>query len=150
MMMDMKNLKNILRRWSASALAVLVLLPASCNKYLDIAPDDGMATLEMVFNMRSTAIKYLYSCYSFLPYEGHAGSVAMLGGDELWFRDQVLNSPSTYDLNSAAIQAIHLARGEQNVTSPYNNDWNALYQGIRYCNTLVRLRRSSGSERPRS
>lgn len=137
MMIDMKNLKNIIRRWSASALAVLALLPASCNKYLDIAPDDGMATLEMVFNMRSTAIKYLYSCYSFLPYEGHAGSPAMLGGDEFWFREQVLNSPSTYSLNSSAVQAIHLARGEQNVTSPYNYDWNSLYQGIRYCNTLA-------------
>lgn len=137
MMIDMKNLKNILRRWSTSAIAVLVLLPASCNKYLDIAPDDGMATLDMVFNMRSTAIKYLYSCYSFLPYEGHAGSVAMLGSDEVWIRDYCLQSPSTFALGTAAVQAIHFGRGEQNVTSPYSNDWNSLYQGIRYCNTLI-------------
>ena len=58
----MKKLNNIFRKSWGYTLAILTLLSTSCNKYLDIAPDDGMATLEMVFNMRSTAIKYLYSC----------------------------------------------------------------------------------------
>ena len=31
----------------------------ACNKYLDIAPDDGVATEDMAFHLRDKAIKYL-------------------------------------------------------------------------------------------
>ena len=138
MMIAMEKLTSIFKACRRNfLLALCMVLPASCNHYLDIAPDDGLATMDMVFNMRSTAIKYLYSCYSFLPYEGHVGAVAFFGGDEMFARDLVLTKPSTWGFNTEAVHAMHICRGDQNVTSPYYNDWNSLYQGIRYCNTLV-------------
>jgi hypothetical protein len=49
----------------------LILSFSSCNNYLDIVPDDGIATLETAFNLRTTAIRYLYTCYGFLTSEGN-------------------------------------------------------------------------------
>ena len=44
-----------------------------------------MATIEMAFNLRSTAIRYLGTCYSYMTEEGTSGyDPALLGGDELW------------------------------------------------------------------
>ena len=60
----MKTLKNkimTLVAWTL-VLAGASVAAVSCNKYLDIVPDDGIATVDMSFNMRSTAIKWLYSC----------------------------------------------------------------------------------------
>lgn len=65
--------------------ALLVIFVTSCEKYLDIVPDDGLATLESAFSMRSTAIRYLYTCYGFLTSEGNLdGDHGYMTGDELW------------------------------------------------------------------
>lgn len=47
---------------------------SSCNNYLDVVPDDGLATIETAFNLRSTAIRYLGTCYSYMTGEGASGS----------------------------------------------------------------------------
>ena len=44
---------------------LLAILITSCN-YLDIVPDN-IATLEMAFNTRANAEKYLATCYNFVP-----------------------------------------------------------------------------------
>ncbi|MDD3868944.1 MAG: RagB/SusD family nutrient uptake outer membrane protein [Candidatus Cloacimonetes bacterium] len=107
-------------------------LPA-CNNYLDIVPDDGMATLETAFTMRSTAIRYLYTCYGFLTSEGNLdGDHGYMSGDELW---------SIYDRRESGSYwggtMFNVARGFQNASNPYGNDWGGMYEGIRCCNILI-------------
>lgn len=114
------------------AIACLIALPA-CNNYLDIVPDDGMATLESAFTMRSNAIRYLYTCYGFLTSEGNLdGDHGYMSGDELW---------SIYDRRESGAYwsgtMFNVARGFQNATNPYGNDWNGIYEGIRCCNILI-------------
>lgn len=113
-------------------IACLMIFPA-CNNYLDIVPDDGMATLETAFTMRSTAIRYLYTCYGFLTSEGHLDNDhGYMSGDELW---------SIYDRRESngywGGTMFNVARGFQNATNPYGNDWNGIYEGIRCCNILI-------------
>ena len=60
-------MRKIIFRISAS-FAVLVCA-VSCNKFLDVVPDDGLATIETAFNLRSTAIRYLATCYSYMTGE---------------------------------------------------------------------------------
>lgn len=121
-------------RIMALGLLLSGALLSSCNNYLDIVPDDGIATVDMSFNMRSTAIKWLYSCYSYMRYEdtGDLNSDAsLMGGDELWsekWRDETIywDPPMLY-----------IARGMQSAANTYANDMAALYQALRYCNTLL-------------
>ena len=69
----------------AFATLCLLTLAGSCNKFLDVVPNDGIATLDMAFNLRSTAERYLGTCYSYMPIEGNViHDPAMLTGDELW------------------------------------------------------------------
>jgi hypothetical protein len=119
-----------------SAIAVSLSLPGavSCNKFLDVVPDDGLATIEKTFNLRSSAISYLATCYSYLPKDGiTGGDPAMLGGDEMWdiYNRVVTNTsarvPGTY---------FNIARGLMSANSVYANDWIQMYQGIRCCDIL--------------
>lgn len=60
-------------------MALFIGLTA-CNDYLNVVPNDGLATIESAFNLRSTAIRYLGTCYSYMTEEGAAGSdPALLG-----------------------------------------------------------------------
>lgn len=111
-------------------LLLPVLFFSSCKKnYLDVAPDN-IATLNNAFTMRSEAIKYLATCYSYLPNDGDPQqNIAYMGCDEIW-----------YAYPSTAINATNwaVARGGQNVTSPYLNFWDGyLFNAIRDCNTFL-------------
>jgi len=80
----MKNLINNIKIKIGILIAVMTL-SVSCEKYLDIVPDDGLATLETAFTLRSSAIRYLYTCYGFLTSEGNLdGDHGYMTGDELW------------------------------------------------------------------
>jgi hypothetical protein len=105
----------------------------ACNSYLDIVPDDGMPSLETAFALRSTAIRYLYTCYGFMPMEGDLDNdFGMMTGDELWSMYDRIATLGTWNGN-----LFNIARGFQNASSPYGNDWNDIYQGIRCCNILI-------------
>jgi hypothetical protein len=102
-----------------------------CNNYLDIVPDN-IATIDHAFSMRTTAEKFLFTCYSYLPAHGaFATNAANAAGDEFWL-------PAT---NST--QAWQIARGNQRVVDPYMNFWQGtqggkdLYEGIRQCNIFL-------------
>ena len=74
--------------------AICCLALSACDKYLDIVPDDGVATIEMAFNMRSQAIKYLSSCYQPMAEvtAGYLDYVGFTGGDEVFVkRSQIGN-----------------------------------------------------------
>ena len=117
-------------------IAVLITLSfgiSSCNDYLDIVPDDGIATLETAFQMRNTAIRYLYTCYGFLTSEGSLDQDhSLLTGDEIWTIYDRRESNGVFNGS-----LFNIARGFQGATNPYGNDWNGIYEGIRCCNIMI-------------
>lgn len=121
----MKKLKLIL-------LTAVALSVTSCQKYLDIVPDN-IATIDYAFRMRITAQKYLFTCYSFMPKMADMyASPGMFGSDELW-----LSANKNWWGNW------QLALGTQNVNNPVLDYWNgannatALWQGISQCNIFL-------------
>jgi hypothetical protein len=101
-----------------------------CN-YLDIVPDN-VATIDNAFTMRSSAEKFLFTCYRYMPdHASLANNPAWAGGDEFWF---------AYPLVGVSAPGWNIARGNQNVSSPYVNYWDGvsrLYVGIRDCNIFL-------------
>ncbi|MGV3763945.1 RagB/SusD family nutrient uptake outer membrane protein, partial [Parapedobacter sp.] len=105
----------------------------SCN-YLDVIPDN-VATLDNAFNMRSSAERYLFTCYSWLPNEGgYSGeNPALTAGDEMWF---LTNMPDEQ-------YAWRIATGNQSVVNPLVNFWSGengginMYRAIRECNIFL-------------
>ena len=129
-------MKKIYKRFLQFAATVAVLLVAAdCNKYLDVVPDDGIATVDMAFNLRSSAIRYLATCYSYMPKDGApAGDSAFLTGDELWdLVGRIVSNTSARVPNTY----FQIARGLQNASTVIADDWAAMYQGIRCCDILV-------------
>lgn len=125
-------LKKIKRRASIIIVSASLAL-FSCNNYLDIVPDDGIATLETAFQLRTTAIRYLYTCYSFLTDDGTMDlDCGLMSGDEIW---------SIYDYTASGLfhrgTMFNIARGFQNSSAPYGNDWAEMYEGIRCCNIMI-------------
>ncbi len=119
----------------AFATLCLLTLAGSCNKFLDVVPNDGIATLDMAFNLRSTAERYLGTCYSYMPIEGNViHDPAMLTGDELWDLVGRIVSNTNDRVRNTYFQ---IARGYQNASNVYANDWADMYRGIRCCDILV-------------
>lgn len=112
-------------------LLVFTQILNSCGDYLDIVPDN-IATIDHAFNMRTTAERFLFTCYSYLPTHGtFAGNIANAAGDELWL-------PATNGTSSW-----YIARGYQRVNNPYMNYWQGnnggrdFYEAIRQCNIFL-------------
>ncbi|GAA4315439.1 RagB/SusD family nutrient uptake outer membrane protein [Mucilaginibacter gynuensis] len=109
---------------------------SSCKKsYLDIIPDN-VATLDNAFANRNEAEKYLFTCYSYLPQEGHPDkNPGFNGGDELWIY-------WPFQTDYFFLDPYNIARGLQNKANPYLNYWDSfdgrsLWQGIRTCNIFL-------------
>ncbi len=107
---------------------------SACKKYLDVVPD-SIATIESAFTLRTSAERYLFSCFSYLP--GNASfndNPAFNSGDEVWYMDPIRDVDATYH---------NIARGLQNADNPLGNFWagstrgSALFQAIRKCNTFL-------------
>lgn len=114
-------------------MSLLIPFFICCDKYLDIVPDDGLATLESAFSLRSTAIRYLYTCYGFMTSEGHLdGDHGYISGDELW---SVIDRRESDAIWNGTM--FNVARGLQTASSPYGNDWSGIYEGIRACNIML-------------
>lgn len=65
-----------------TALLLIALITyTSCN-YLDIVPDE-MDREENAFEDPNAALRYIYSCYSYLPQENQSGAIDMLTSDEI-------------------------------------------------------------------
>ena len=126
--MDMKKIIT-----KILVLATAATITCSCNKFLDIVPDN-VATIENAFSMRTSAEKFLATCYSYLP-SYHTLILEKTGADEVTFTSYLASYYSFYHW--------YIARGYQNATSPYCNFWdglmggNDLYEAIRYCNIMI-------------
>ena len=121
-----------MKRLKLFLLVGLIVGSSSCQKYLDIVPDN-IATIDYAFRMRSTAEKYLFTCYSFLPRSGNMyADPGLFGGDELW-----LSTDKSWWANW------QVALGTQNINNPLLDYWNgynnstALWQAISQCNIFL-------------
>lgn len=66
-----------------AALAVSAL--CGCTDYLDVVPDN-IATIEMAFNNRANAEKYLATCYSRIPLYGNQHeNPGLTAGNDIWY-----------------------------------------------------------------
>jgi len=101
---------------------------SGCKKYLDIVPDD-VATIDNAFTIRQEAIKYLGTCYSYLPDDANFNSNPALGGGDELCVSEAFSSVST--------DPIKIAKGYQNATSPYMAIWGMMYAAIRDCNIFL-------------
>jgi hypothetical protein len=95
-------------------------------------PDDGVPKLENAFAMRSQAQRYLFTCYSYMPKDGHVDvDPSILAGDEYW---SILDNPTPQYPDVA----FRIARGFQNAPSPLVGQyWVDLYKAIRDCNIFI-------------
>lgn len=108
-------------------------LASSCN-YLDVVPDN-VATLDYAFRNRTSAERYLATCYSKLPDFGDAynGNVGLMGSDEFWLNR---GAPGNY-------RPFFIAIGQQNKNDVLMDSWNGrgsgknIWQGIRDCNIFL-------------
>lgn len=120
-------------------LPVLVFMLAglSCNKFLDVVPDN-IATLDQAFDLRVTAKKYLFTCYSYLPHLANAASnYSILGSREISSQYPGSQAPEV------PMSIIELAYDYQNVVDPIANYWDgenggvAMFKAIRTCNIFL-------------
>ena len=104
---------------------------SSCGDWLDVVPD-GVATIDMAFNSRAQALKYLKTCYYYMPRNGGNPGIdpAIMGSDEYWIVPDALGIGLSYEGHQ-------IAEGMQNPTSPILERWGSLYQAIRDCNTFL-------------
>ena len=107
---------------------------SSCKKYLDVVPDN-IATIDYAFTLRTSAEKFLFNCFSFMPSHGHFNTnPAMFAGDEIWLMDPPKDV--TTDLYQIAL-------GLQNASDPFGDYWlgqrqgKNLWIGIRNCNIFL-------------
>ena len=120
----MKNIFKI-------SIALTLLFSWSCDDFLDVTPDN-IATIDYAFRMRSTAERFLFTCYSYMPsHASNTQNIGMLAGDEIW-----LVATNTNNI-------WQVARGNQRVVEPFANSWQGalgskdIYQGIRECNVFL-------------
>jgi len=113
------------------SLVLGALTFSSCQKYLDVIPDN-IATIDNAFAMRNVAERYLFTCYSWLPYHNSLNNnPAFFGGQEMW----------PVPTNNTA--SIGLPKGLQGVRSPILNYWDGgnggrnLFEGLRDCNIFL-------------
>jgi len=109
---------------------------SSCKKYLDVVPDN-IATIDYAFTLRTSAEKYLFNCFSYMPAHGNFNfNPAMSAGDEVWYMDPPLDV-------SGAVNFWNIARGQQNASDPWGDFWLGQRQGknlwiaIRDCNIFL-------------
>lgn len=117
-------------------LLSIIGISSSCSDYLDVAPDN-IATIDMAFNNKANAEKYLATCYSYMPlYGAQRDNPGLTSGGDVWF----------YTMDDASFNnqwAFGIANGLQNINNPLCNYWDgangakSLYQTIRDCNTFI-------------
>lgn len=103
--------------------ALLCMLACVSCDYLDIVPDEK-ATEADAFNNPKAALRYLYSCYAYIP--NPRMSIASL---DLYTGDDVV-TPWEHEAFGKTIQ------GTYTPSSPGINYWHDLYKGIRQCYLL--------------
>lgn len=128
-----RDMRNIYK----SVLVILVAASVQACNYLDVVPDN-IATLDMAFNTRTNAEKYLATCYGYVPCMSDLNTnTGLVSGGELWY----LKEHSTAYYNNTT--SFSLARNMQNANDPLLNFWSggqggfSLFRGIHECNIFI-------------
>lgn len=113
-----------------SFIIIIALLSFSCSDYLDVAPE-GTATLESAFSMRQHTLRYLYTCYSYLPTNFLGSTIDVMGSDEVWVEEDPHNDMGiSRDANK-------VARGLLTSSNNLMGTWSSYYRAIRDCNSFL-------------
>jgi len=119
-----------------SVVILLITLLQACQNYLDIIPDN-VPTIDYAFHLRSSAERYLFTCYSYLPNNGNLGvNPGFNAADEVWYFSPMANAGISEAITN-------IAKGLQNVQTPLANYWTGgsqgkpYFQAIRDCNTFL-------------
>ena len=101
-------------------LLLITGLNTSCN-YLDIVPDETATEKDAFANPRA-ALRYLYSCYGYLPQSNMVSSCMDFTGDET--------------ISPFSESYVKFAEGSYDSSNTIISYWNTLFQGIRQCYLL--------------
>lgn len=118
------------------ALLLGLLLPLwgmwgiSCADYLNVVPE-GTAVLDNAFSMREHTLRYLYTCYSFLPSHYGGNTPDIQGCDEAW----ILDNPA-YEQNIGR-EGCRIVRGQLTPSNSICSTWGTYYTAIRECNNFL-------------
>ncbi|NLR78091.1 RagB/SusD family nutrient uptake outer membrane protein [Chitinophaga eiseniae] len=108
-------------------LCLLLLQLAGCKKFLDVVPDN-VATIDNAFTMRAEALKYLFTCYSYLPASSDIGSnPALAAGDEFWMVRPYSTSETPWQI----------AQGFLSANNIYMSQWAVNFRALRDCNIFL-------------
>jgi len=124
------------------AFLIISCFIASCKKsFLNVVPDN-VATIDNAFTSKVQAEKYLFTCYSYLPYEEDPTyNPGLTASDETWIEDNEIHIRST--------NVAQMPRGGQNTSDPICNYWdgtrdgalnsngNGMFRAIRDCNVFL-------------
>ncbi|WP_455961196.1 RagB/SusD family nutrient uptake outer membrane protein [Bacteroides bouchesdurhonensis] len=106
---------------------------SSCSDYLNVIPDN-ITTIDMAFNNRANARKYLSTCYSFLPFIYDTdNNAAIMSADDICPNQMKY---IYWDFTNAW----GLARGSQNSGEPLFNYWSGAqnkFRGVHECNIFL-------------
>lgn len=106
---------------------VLMSVLGSCQKYLDVVPD-SIGTIDNAFTQRSTAEKFLFTCFSYMPRHGDMDdNPGFNAGDEIWYMDPI---------KDVDVDFHNIARGMQSVGNPLGNFWSGKNQGVKLFTAL--------------
>jgi len=125
-----------------AVMGLIAVIAASCKKeFLNVVPDN-VATIDNAFSSKTEAEKYLFTCYSYLPYEEDPTyNPGLTASDETWIEDNEIHIRST--------NVAQLSRGGQNTSDPIANYWdgrrdgglnsngNGMFRAIRDCNVFI-------------
>ncbi|WP_077152795.1 RagB/SusD family nutrient uptake outer membrane protein [Bacteroides bouchesdurhonensis] len=113
------------------ALLAAGLSLGSCN-YLDVIPDN-ITTIDMAFNNRTNARKYLATCYNFLPRTYDMGNNASISCADDYC--PYLMKYDRWDFTNSW----SWARGLQNSSNPLFNYWSGAnyFRGVHECNVFL-------------
>ncbi|WP_297095009.1 RagB/SusD family nutrient uptake outer membrane protein [uncultured Draconibacterium sp.] len=127
-----------MKKLKITVILFILLFNFACSDYLDVVPDN-VPTIDHAFLDRTSAERYLATCYTYFPnLSDPAGDPTILGSDEWWAieEDQYLG-------RSANFAGLKIKKGEQNSNSPFFNAWDgynggrACYRAIRDCNVFL-------------
>ena len=102
-------------------LLLITGLNTSCN-YLDIVPDETATEKDAFANPRA-ALRYLYSCYGYLPQSNMVQSCMDFTGDET--------------ISPFSESYVKFAEGSYDSSNTIISYWNTLFQGIRQCYLII-------------
>lgn len=105
---------------------------SSCN-YLDVIPDN-ITTIDMAFNNRVNARKYLATCYNFLPFTYDMGNNASISCADDYC--PYLMKYDRWDFTNSW----NWARGLQSSSEPLFNYWSGganKFRGVHECNVFL-------------